>query len=443
MQALILEFFAKASNKIKTDSRAVMPGDLFIAIPGAKVDGHDYIAEAASKGAIGAVISRPIETSLPTLLVPDTVLALGMAAKAYRAQFSLPVMALTGSCGKTTVKEMTAFILMEGGSTLFTQGNYNTEVGVPITLLQLQASHQRAVIELGARKKGNISYLMDLVKPDIALITNVGVAHLEAFGSSREIAIAKGEIFECLSENGIAIINNDDKEASYWKSLLKPTQTLITFGLDHEADVMAKNIRLEAAFSEFDCVLKGENFKVRLPVAGKHNVQNAIAAIAAASAFGISQSFMQRGLERFVTVSGRLQHKAGKNGAIIIDDTYNANPVSMRAALAVLSKQRGHKLFIMGDMVELGSETEKLHGEIGKDAKLQGIDELLAVGNLSKNAVLQFGAGAKHFQDKDSLVSYALQALNDKTTVLIKGSRSMRMEEVVQKLLAIEEISSC
>jgi UDP-N-acetylmuramoyl-tripeptide--D-alanyl-D-alanine ligase len=443
MQALILNFFAKALNKIKTDSRAVMPGDLFVAIPGAKVDGHDYIAEAVSRGAVGAVISRPIEISLPTLLVPNTVLALGMAAIAYRAQFSLPIMALTGSCGKTTVKEMTAFILEEVGSTLFTSGNYNTEIGVPITLLQLQASHQRAVIELGARKKGDITYLMDLVKPNIALITNVGVAHLEAFGGSREIAIAKGEIFECLPENGIAIINNDDQEASYWKSLLKPTQTLITFGLDHEADVMTKNIRLEAAFSEFDCAIKGDIFKVRLPVAGRHNVQNAIAAIAAASAFGVPQSAMQQGLERFVTVSGRLQYKAGKNGAVLIDDTYNANPVSMRAALAVLSKQSRHKLFIMGDMVELGSETEKLHGEIGKDAKQQGVDELLAVGSLSKNAVLQFGMGAKHFQDKSSLVSYVLQALNDETTVLIKGSRSMRMEEIVQKLLAPEETSSC
>jgi len=429
---LLLEHPVK---QIVTDSRRVLPGDLFIAVPGAKVDGHDYIAEAKARGAIGAIVSRSLQTDLPTLLVSNTVIALGEVAKAYRAQFSLPIMALTGSCGKTTVKEMTAFILQEAGKTLATQGNYNTEIGVPLTLLQLTRQHQRAVIELGARKKGDIHYLMEIVKPNITLITNAGAAHLEMFGSNQGIAEAKGEIFSDLPFNGTAIINADDAAFEYWQGLLKPTQTLITFRLDNKADVNIKKIRLEAAFSEFDCETTLGTFSVRLPVPGLHNVQNAAAAIAAALAFEVPLSAMKAGLERFIPVSGRLQYKAGAKGALIIDDTYNANPVSMKAAISVLSKYAGEKILIMGDMLEIGLDTKALHGKMGEEAKQQGVQQLFGFGMMSENAINSFGEGAKHFTDKSRLIESVLAALTNSTTVLVKGSRGMRMEEVVQRLI--------
>jgi UDP-N-acetylmuramoyl-tripeptide--D-alanyl-D-alanine ligase len=422
-------------KQIVTDSRRVLPGDLFIAIPGAKVDGHDYIAEAKSRGAIGVMVSRSIETDLPTLLVSNTVIALGEVAKAYRAQFSLPIMALTGSCGKTTVKEMTALILEEADKTLATQGNYNTEIGVPLTLLQLNNQHQRAVIELGARKKGDIHYLMDMVKPNIALITNAGAAHLEMFGSNQGIAEAKGEIFSDLPPNGTAIMNADDEALEYWQGLLKPTQTLITFGLDNKADVNVKKIQLEADFSEFICETTLGIVSVRLPVPGLHNVKNAAAAIAASIAFGVSLNVMKTGLERFVPVAGRLQYKVGVKGAMIIDDTYNANPVSMKAAIAVLSKYSGKKILIIGDMLEIGLETKALHGKMGEEAKLQGVQQLFGFGAMSENAINSFGEGARHFTDKSRLVTSVLEILTNDTIVLVKGSRGMRMEEVVQGLI--------
>ncbi len=445
MKALTLSFVAHTLHiefkgvdanikGVKADSRQVMPGDLFVAIKGERVDGHDYLQEAEEKGAIGVLASRSVTTKLPVLRVPDTIKALGDLAKAYRRQFSIPMLAITGSCGKTTVKELLTNICRLEGSVLSSIGNLNTEVGVPLTLLRLTPEHRLAVIEMGARQKGDIAYLMSLAEPSISLITNAGVAHLEAFGSRRNIAEAKGEIFEQLPANGTAVINMDDTNAKYWKSLLKPSQKVITFGFNGDPTITARNIQQKDLGSEFDLVMDEGVAHVCLPVPGKHMIQNALAAAAGARAFGISIAEIQAGLESFVPVKGRLQFKMGLNQTKIIDDSYNANPISMRAALAVLATAKGSKLLVMGDMLELGKEEVMLHQKIGEEAKALGIDRLFGVGALTIAAVHAFGTGASHYEDKPSLIAALRQHLNSNTTVLVKGSRGMRMEDVVTAL---------
>ncbi|MBP9764314.1 MAG: UDP-N-acetylmuramoyl-tripeptide--D-alanyl-D-alanine ligase [Gammaproteobacteria bacterium] len=429
---------------VKTDSRQVSPGTLFIAIPGAKVDGHDFIHEAKTRGAVGVVISRPIDTTLPTLLVPDTVLALGQLAKTYRQSFSIPLVALTGSAGKTTTKEMLTCILAEHGFVLSTQGNLNTEVGVPLTLLGLLPMHQYAVVEMGARKQGDIAYLMGLATPSVAIITNAGVAHQETFGSKAGIAKAKGEIFECLQSQGIAVINADDTYADYWRGLLKTGQRIISFGITHSADVFGKNIILEPTLSQFELNTDIGTITIQLQIPGLHMVQNAIAAAAAARALNIPLLKIKTGLEKFLPVAGRLQFKKGLNGVSIIDDTYNANPISIRAALTVLSKLPGKQIFVMGDMVEMGEDAEKLHHEMGLQAKSLGIDKMFGVGPMTALAIQAFGQNAMHFSDKSLLIQALNLEISSDTTILIKGSRFMRMEEVVFALTTdCQETHTC
>jgi len=429
---------------VKTDSRQVSPGTLFIAIPGAKVDGHDFIHEAEARGAVGVVISRPIDTTLPTLLVPDTVFALGQLAKAYRQSFQIPMVALTGSAGKTTTKEMLTHILAEQGSVLSTQGNLNTEIGVPLTLLGLLPTHQYAVIEMGARKQGDIAYLMRLATPRVALITNAGIAHQEVFGSKSAIAKAKGEIFECLQSQGIALINADDTYADYWRGLLKAGQHIISFGMTHSADVFGKNIILEPTLSQFELNTDIGTITIQLQIPGLHMVQNAIAAAAAARALNISLLKIKTGLEKFVSVAGRLQFKKGLKGVSIIEDTYNANPISIRAALTVLSKLPGRQIFVMGDMVEMGEDAEKLHHEMGLQAKSLGIDKMFGVGPMTALAIQAFGQNAMHFSDKSLLIQALNSEISSDTTILIKGSRFMRMEEVVFALTTnCQETHTC
>lgn len=459
MSALTLSFAAKSMNAdfnqkldciikdVKTDSRQVTKGTLFIAIPGARVDGHDFIREVEAKGAVGIVVSRPVDTKLPTLLVSDTVHALGQFAKAYRNKFQLPIVAITGSCGKTTVKEMLSCILGEQGPVLFPQGNLNTEVGVPLTLLRLLPEHQYAIIEMGARQKGDIKYLMDLVRPSIAIITNAGVAHQEIFGSKEGIAKAKGEIFEYLQSSGTAIINADDEFSDYWRGLLKPEQRVLKFGIENSKNspnIFGKNITLESTVSHFELHTDIGAIEIYLNTPGLHMVQNAITAAAAARALDISLLKIKSGLEKFLPVAGRLQFKKGAAGVSIIDDTYNANPVSMRAALAVLAKLPGKQIFVMGDMVELGDSAEKLHDEVGSDAKNLGIHKMFGVGPLTALAVHAFGKNAMHFSNKKMLIEALKSEINSDTTILIKGSRFMRMEDVVLALTTdCQEKSSC
>lgn len=422
-------------HKVETDTRKIEPGDLFVAIPGERVDGHDYLLEAQKKGAVGALISRNVQTTLPTLLVPNTVVALGKWAKAYREQFNCPIAAVTGSSGKTTVKEMIASILSCLGSVLATQGNLNTDVGVPLMLLQLSSLHQAAIFELGARKTGDIQYLMDLVNPNVSLLTNAGVAHLEIFGSKMAIAKAKGEIFSSLRSDGTAIINRDDANANYWQTLIKPSQKVITFAVEHNADIMAKSIELEPMFSNFDCVFPEKTIKIHLSAPGIHNIQNALAAAATARALGVSIEFIQQGLEKFAPVTGRLQFKTGYKGARIIDDTYNANPASVRAAISVLAKYPGQKIYVAGDMFELGPNAIELHREMGIEAKKSGIDRLFGVGSFTEAMVEGFGDGSSHYLNKTGLIDAIRECMTQETTILVKGSRGMRMEEVVDGLM--------
>ncbi len=457
MNILTLSFVAQAMNAelladntelvctgVNTDTRKISKGDLFVALPGAVVDGHDYINEAEARGAVGVVVSRKVKTKLPMLLVPDTLEALGRLAKIYRQQFQLPIVALTGSCGKTTVKEMLAGILTLHGPTLFTQGNLNTEVGVPLTLLGLSEKHGMAIVEMGARKENDIAYLMSLTSPMVSLITNAGVAHLEIFGSEKGIAKAKGEIFEYLPAGGTAIINQDDVHADYWHSLLNKGQKVITFGLHVSSQITAKNIVLEPTFSQFELVTDVGKVVVRLLAPGIHNVLNALSAAAAARALDVNLNTIQMGLERFVPVIGRLQFKTGLQGICIIDDTYNANPISVRAALSVLAKAKGEKIFVMGDMFELGPDALLLHRQIGVEAKELGIHRLYGVGSLTEAAVQGFGLNATHYPDKASLMNALTKVLNPNMTILIKGSRGMRMEEVVLALTVnCQEKASC
>lgn len=431
---------------ISIDSRSVSEGNLFIAIKGETVDGHDFIEQAQARGAVAAVVSREVKTKLPLLKVEDSVLALGQLAKQFRNQFSLPMAAVTGSCGKTTIKEMIASILSTAGETLASTGNLNTDIGVPLTLMRLLPEHQYAVIEMGARKPGDIATLMQIASPDVTLITNAGVAHLEIFGSRQGIAKAKGEIFKGLKPSGTAVINVDDPNATYWKSLLT-TQKLITFGLKNDVktdsaeprpDVTCAELIQTENFSTFNLITKQGTIPIKLQAPGKHNVSNALGAAAVAMALGLPLDNIAKGLANFTPVSGRLQFKRGTCGATLLDDTYNANPVSVKAALNVLANFPGEQIFVMGDMLELGPDTVELHREIGTEAKKLGIHKMFGIGSLTENATKAFGLQAKHFSDKKTLIEALHPLLNKTTTVLIKGSRGMRMEEIVKSLLASE-----
>lgn len=459
MNTLTLSYAAKALdlpfegqdlaiNGITTDSKKVIPGDLFVAIVGAKVDGHDFIAEAEKNGAIAVLASKTVTTSLPTLLVSDSIQALGRLARAYRSQFHIPMIAVTGSCGKTTVKEMLAGILALQGPVLSNQGNLNTDVGLPLTLLRLQPEHQSAVVEMGARHLGDIAYLMSLANPTVSLITNAGVAHLEIFGSEKGIAEAKGEIYSNLDEAGTAIINIDDPNAKYWQGLLKARQKYLTFGLEHPAQISAQNVVMQPCFSEFDLVTDLGSTHIHLLAPGKHNILNALAAAAGARGLNVSLADIKSGLERFMPVKGRLQFKKGYKGVTIIDDTYNANPISVKAALSVLATLPGQKIFIMGDMFELGKEELSLHQQTGLDAKNLKIDQLLGVGAMTEEAVKGFGNGATHFINKEQLIKNIVEKidmnLGEPINLLIKGSRGMRMEEIVVALTTdCQEKTSC
>ena len=430
-----------------TDSRAVSTGDLFVAIVGDRFDGHEYVEEAMRKGAVAALTARRVEARLPIPQVVDgdTRIALGKLAADWRARFALPLVALTGSNGKTTVKEMIASILAAHvgaapGAVLATQGNLNNDIGMPLTLLQLRPAHRYAVIEMGMNHPGEIEYLTRLAAPAVALVNNAQRAHIGLLGSLEAVARAKGEIYSGLGPGGVAIVNADDPFADYWKGL-NAGRRIVTFGLGNQASRgpgPQADVRASADAGEARFVTPSDAFVARLQVAGEHNLLNAAAACAVAHALEIPPHAMQEGLNRFQGVPGRLQRRAGMNGAVVIDDTYNANPESMKAALAVLSLETGRRVFVMGDMGELGDAAGDLHAEVGRFARELKIDELFALGPLGARAVEAFGPGARHFDELEALV----QALRDRaragTAILVKGSRFMQMERVADALAAGE-----
>ena len=416
---------------VGTDSRAIKKGQLFVALKGENFDGHEYAAQSLEKGAAAVLVSKASNAST-AVVVKDTRLALGELAAHWRAKFDMPVVAITGSNGKTTVKEMLAAILKvvaDDASVLATQGNLNNDIGLPMTMLNLGKQHRYAVLEMGMNHTGELSYLTNLAKPSVALVNNAGTAHIGELGSVEAIANAKGEIFEGLADGGTAIINADDVFANLWKNLASKHQQ-VTFGLKAKADVTAK-YELHASSSDVDLLAPNGTVKFTLPAPGLHNVSNALAAASAALALNVSLENIAAGLSNFAGVKGRLQAKQGFAGAKLIDDTYNANPMSMKAAIDVLKASVGRRIFVMGDMAELGADEAIMHAEIGAYAKAADIEKFYVLGELTKNAVTAFGLNAMHFETVEALAESLKSMMNAETTVLVKGSRSMRMERVV------------
>ena len=422
-------------QQINTDSRKIKAGELFVALQGPNFNAHDFIADVKAKGAVGAIVSQMINVDFPQLQVADTLKALGQLASWNCQQFNIPFIALTGSCGKTTVKETIHTILAECGPTLANQGTLNNDIGVPLTLLNLSSEHRYAVIEMGANHPGEIAYLTEMVKPTIAFINNIAPAHLEGFGSIEGVAKAKFEIFNGLAKDGTAIVNVDDHYADWICERLKGRKVL-SFGIQNPADISAHSLKADAAERySFMLVTPAGEITVNLGLLGKHNVLNALAAAAATYAIGIPLTAIKSGLEKVQAVPGRLVVRQGLAGARIFDDTYNANPFSVRAALEVLAKYDGERIAVLGDMGELGADAEQMHTEIGRLAKELGINHLYACGKLSRATVQGFGEGAEHFEDKIQLSQTVRAILRPTMTVLVKGSRSAKMEQIVAELI--------
>jgi UDP-N-acetylmuramoyl-tripeptide--D-alanyl-D-alanine ligase len=420
---------------VSTDSRTLKPGALFVALRGPNFDGAAFVPTAAAQGAIGALTERATPAPVPQVVVPDALRALQELARSWRAGFTLPVLAVAGSNGKTTAKEMTAAILSRMGLCMSTHGNLNNHIGVPVTLMRLEASHSSAVIEMGANAIGDVAALMSVAQPTIGLITNAGAEHLEGFGNLDGVAKGEGETVSCLKPEGTAIINADDAYADYWRGV-SGARRIVTFGVHKHADFTAKDLfqgieRGEFA-TRFTLVSPQGERAVMLKAGGAHNVVNALAAAAAAGAAGASLEHIALGLADFRAVSGRLQLKAGTRGSWIIDDSYNANPSSVRAGLEVLRSLTGNTWLVLGDMAELGDVSNDSHAHIGAYARECGVKRLFAMGPLSTRAVETFGAGAEWFADADSLTRRLQTELSPGVTVLIKGSRVNRLERVVQ-----------
>lgn len=430
-----------AFEAVASDSRAIGQGDLFVALQGERFDGHDFVLPCFAAGANAAMVSRRVADAGPQLLVDDTRTGLRELAHYWRGKFDITVAAVTGSNGKTTVKEMLSSILAaRAGSddaVLATKGNLNNDIGVPLTLLRLRASHRYAVVEMGMNHAGEIALLTRIAEPTVALINNAHAAHLEGLGSVEAVANAKGEIFQGLASGGTAVINADDDFAPLWRELAAPHKVL-TFGLKQAADVSADYLqRSDSTMMKLQA--PQGTVLIMLPLVGLHNVHNALAAATVALAMQVPLADIAAGLQRFSGVKGRLQSKAGRKGATIIDDTYNANPASVTAAIYVLGNCPGKRILVLGDMGELGEQAAACHREVGGSAKKAGIDVLMALGELSAEAVQAFGAGAQHFTSVEALVAELEPLLGSGTTVMVKGSRFMRMERIVALLIADRE----
>lgn len=415
------------------DSRQVAPGNLFVAIQGEQFDGHDFIQSAVAKGAVAILCQKALaDIEVLQLVVADTTQALADIATYYRQQFDCEVIALTGSNGKTTVKEMIAAILPKPAHATF--GNLNNHLGVPLSVLQLQTEHRYAVFELGANHPGEIAHTVAIVKPKVTLINNIAPAHIEGFGSIEGVAHAKGEIHQGLVEGGTAVINADDAFADFWEPLLENKKTL-RFSIYKPSEIYAHDIHFnDLGCAQFTVILPEQEVFISLNVPGIHNVSNALAAIACTYALGIELTDIASMLNQFTGVAGRMTYKAGKNCSRVIDDTYNANLRSVLSALEVLAKQKGTRIFVFGDMGELGAWTKAHHEEIGLAAQEHGIEELLTCGAHSEHTSRAFGPKGRHYWSQAELVQDLLPRLDPETVILVKGSRSAAMENIVHAL---------
>ncbi|WP_395684283.1 UDP-N-acetylmuramoyl-tripeptide--D-alanyl-D-alanine ligase [Dokdonella sp.] len=422
-----------AFDAVSIDSRSPAAGALFVALRGERHDAHDYADAARANGAVALLVERALPLDVPQVVVADTLVALGEIARMLRTRSHARVIGITGSNGKTTVKTLLASILARHGRTHVNAGNLNNEVGLPLTLLAMPADTEYAVVEMGAGKPGDIAYLARIARPNVALVNNVAAAHLERMGSLQGVAETKGAIYRALPNDGVAVINADDAFADYF-TLLAGTRRTLRFGLLRRADVSA-NLELDAGNDGcFRLLAPAGAAEIALPLRGRHNVMNALAASALALALGVPLATIKAGLEAAPVVDGRLARQLHASGAIVIDDSYNANPGSFAAAIATLAAEPGERVLVMGDMAELGTDAERLHADIGALAKRSGIQRLRAVGRLSRAAVEAFGGGAQHFAEQAQLVEALRAELRAGVVLLVKGSRSSAMERVVKAL---------
>ena len=423
-------------NAVSKDTRTLKAGDLYIALTGENFDGHAFVNKAFELQAAAALVEEvQADCALSQLKVTDTLLALGQLADFNRQQFSGPVVAVTGSAGKTTVKQLMASVLAQQFNTLVTKGNLNNHIGAPLTLLDINQDHQAAMIELGASAEGEIAYTAQWVKPHIGIITNASAAHIAGFGSLQHIVQTKGELLDFIQPNGTAVLNADDEFFPQWqaRALKSFDVEIISFGLSEQAEVRAQNIKCDLAGSSFDLCYQDKEYKVRLSLLGAHNVSNALAVAAAGFALDISAEKIIAGLEAVSSVAGRLQWQKGSKGQKILNDAYNANPASIKAAIQVL-KGAATSWLVLGDMAELGANEFAEHEAIGRFARQQGVQHLLATGELSKKTTEAFGDGAHWFATKQELVRYLHNNTQANDVILVKGSRSAGMEEVITGL---------
>ena len=425
-------------SAIDTDTRKMQPGKLFVALSGENFDGHDYLDVAASNGAVGALVAREVETELPIIRVNDTLQSLGTLASVWRKKSSAKIIAVTGSNGKTTLKEMIAAILSQQNEVLATRGNFNNDIGLPLTLARLQ-DETFAVIEMGANHQGEISYLSKITQPDIAILNNAGRAHLEGFGSLEGVARAKAEILDGLNDEGIFVFNADDAFANLWRELSVGKQVL-SFGVQAQADIYSPEESYQIEWQEegfvarFEVVTPDDEFEVKIQLAGEHNRLNALAAITACHALGVTKQDMIEGFAGLAPVPGRLCPLVSQQGARLIDDSYNANPDSVLAALQVLRAAPGYQTLVLGDLGELGAGQIELHAELGRQADALGIHRLLSCGDLSGYANDEFAGESLHFSDQKALIDFLQNRLNEQDTVLVKGSRAAAMDRVIKAL---------
>ena len=424
---------------VVSDSRTLKRGQLFVALQGPNFNGQDFVGAALQAGAAGAVVGAAQPVALPQIVVPDTQAALERAARSWRAHFAGPLVGVAGSNGKTTAKEMTASILAQAGECLATRGNLNNHIGVPLTLMRLTPGHRFAVIEMGANRAGEVAALVALARPSIGLITNAGAEHLEGFGTLEGVARAEGEMVAGLTPAATAVINADDEFVSLWRG--STPARVVTFGVRQRADFTATDVRASVGAhgfrTHFRLSAPQGSAAIELSLGGAHNVANALAAAAAAAAAGATLEHIAAGLASVRAVPGRLQFKQSASGAWLIDDSYNANPSSMRAAIEVLATLSGRKWLVLGDMGELGAFAADAHTDIGEFARAQGIERLYATGPLMQRAVESFGAGARWYGAAAELTAAlheALRGAGSEVRLLVKGSRSNRLERVVEAL---------
>lgn len=425
------------ASRIVTDTRSLQAGDLLVALAGERFDAHDFVAQAREKGAVGAVVSRPLQDPLAQIVVPDTRLALGLLARAHRLAWHGQLVAVTGNSGKTTVKELLASILSQRAPTLATRGNLNNDIGAPLTLLELKPSQRYAAIELGANHLGEIAWTTALAKPQVAIITNVTGAHVGEFGGMGQIAQAKGEILAGLPTDGCAVLDREERYFPVWRALAGRSR-VVDFAIEAPASVTAGDLACDSGGRyAFTLSLPGEaSVRVALALIGRHNVRNALAAAAATHALGFTPAEIVAGLEAVQALAGRMQVLAGIRDSRLIDDTYNANPGAMRSALEVLATMPAPRWCFLGPMGELGSDAERLHAEVGRTARALGIDFLGTHGDAARAATEAFGDEGRHFDDWAALERFARDQLPSRASVLVKGSRSAGMERLVAALRA-------